>query len=81
MRRIAVFLAAALLSAPLLASHCPADMAKIDQILKTDPPADPAVLEQVKKLRAEGEELHNSGDHAESEKVLGEALGLLQSSE
>ena len=81
MRRIAVFLAAALLSTPLLASHCPADMAKIDEILKSDPPADPAVLEQVKKLRAEGEELHNSGDHAESEKVLGEALSLLQSSE
>ncbi|GLZ88095.1 hypothetical protein Pres01_41460 [Metapseudomonas resinovorans] len=81
MRRLAVFLAAALLSAPLLASHCPADMAKIDEILKSDPPADPAVLDQVKKLRAEGEELHKSGDHAESEKVLGEALNLLQSSE
>ena len=81
MRRTVVFLAAALLSVPVLASHCPADMAKIDAILKSEPPADPAVLEQVKKLRAEGEELHNSGDHAESEKVLGEALNLLQSSE
>ncbi|MFZ6049115.1 hypothetical protein ACFW0H_23720 [Pseudomonas sp. CR3202] len=81
MRRTVVFLAAALLSIPAFASHCPADMAKIDAILKSDPPADPAVLEQVKKLRAEGEELHNAGDHAESEKVLSEALNLLQSSE
>ena len=81
MRRFAVLLVAALLSAPVLASHCPQDMAKIDEILKTDPPADPAVLEQVKKLRTEGEELHKSGDHAESERVLGEALNLLQSSE
>ncbi|MBT8768716.1 hypothetical protein [Metapseudomonas boanensis] len=81
MRRLAIFLAAAVLSTPLWAAHCPADMAKIDQLLKTDPPADPTVLEEVKKLRAEGEALHKSGDHAESVKVLGEALNLLQSSE
>ncbi|MBF7730004.1 hypothetical protein [Pseudomonas sp. N040] len=81
MRRLALFLCAALLSAPLLASHCPQDMAKIDQLLKTDPPASSQILAEVKRLRAEGEELHNAGDHAESEKVLQQALDLLQSSE
>jgi len=47
MRRLALFLCAALLSAPLLAMHCPQDMAKIDELLKTDPPASPQVLAEV----------------------------------
>ena len=77
MRRLVAFLAAALLSAPLWAAHCPADMAKIDALLQSNPPSDPAVLAQVQKLRAEGEELHNSGNHGQSVEVLGEALKLL----
>lgn len=81
MRRTALFLAAALLCTPLMAMHCPQEMAKIDQLLKSDPPADPAVLAEVQRLRAEGEALHKAGDHAESVKVLEEALNLLQSSE
>lgn len=81
MRRLAVFLAAALLCTPLMAMHCPQDMAKIDQLLQSAPPADPEVLAEVKRLRAEGEALHKAGDHAESVKVLGEALSLLQASE
>lgn len=81
MYRLAAFLAAALLSAPLWATQCPADMAKIDAMLQSNPPSDPAVLAQVQELRAEGEELHNAGDHGQSEKVLGEALQLLEASE
>ena len=81
MRRIALFFCAALLSAPLLAMHCPQDMAKIDELLKTDPPSSPQVLAEVQSLRAEGEALHQAGDHAESVKVLQQALDLLQSSE
>ena len=61
--------------------HCPAEMAKIDQLLQSDPPADTEVLAEVKRLRAEGEALHKAGDHAESVKVLEEALSLLQASE
>ncbi|MNT83881.1 hypothetical protein D3C72_2238200 [compost metagenome] len=56
-------------------------MAKIDSMLQSNPPSDPAVLAQVQKLRAEGEELHNTGDHGQSVKVLGEALQLLEASE
>jgi hypothetical protein len=81
MYRLAALLAAALLSAPLWASQCPADMAKIDAMLQSNPPSDAAVLAQVQELRAEGEELHNAGDHGQSEKVLGEALQLLEASE
>ena len=61
--------------------HCPADMAKIDDLLKTDPPSDAKVLAQVQQLRAEGETLHKAGNHGESVKVLGEALQLLEASE
>ncbi|WP_439860881.1 hypothetical protein [Pseudomonas sp. MBLB4136] len=81
MRRLAVFLAAALLSVPLWAAQCPADMAKIDAMLASNPPSDAAVLAQVQKLRAEGEALHKSGDHGQSVQVLGEALQLLEASE
>ena len=81
MRRLTVFLAAALLSVPLWAAQCPADMAKIDAMLQSNPPSDPAVLAQVQQLRAEGEELHESGSHAKSVEVLGEALKLLESNQ
>lgn len=77
MRRLAVFLSTLLLSTSLWAMHCPADMAKIDAMLKSNPPSDPAVLAEVQKLRAEGEELHKAGNHSESVRVLGEALQLL----
>ncbi|MDD0844630.1 hypothetical protein [Pseudomonas sp. Gutcm_11s] len=81
MRRATLLLAALLLSTPLYAMHCPQDMAKIDQLLKTAPPADPEVLAEVQRLRAEGEQLHKAGNHSESMKVLDEALNLLQASE
>ncbi len=61
--------------------HCPQDMAKIDELLQSDPPSDPAVLAKVKELRAEGETLHKAGNHTESVRVLGEALDLLSASE
>jgi len=76
-----MFLAAALISLPLWAMHCPQDMAKIDELLQSDPPSDPAVLAKVKELRAEGETLHKAGNHTESVRVLGEALDLLSASE
>lgn len=77
MRRLTLLLASLLLSTPLWAMHCPADMAKIDEILKNDPPSDQKVLVEVRKLRAEGEALHKAGKHEESVKVLGQALQLL----
>ena len=81
MRRLATFLATTLLSTSLWAMHCPADMTKIDNLLKTAPSSDAAVLAQVQTLRAEGEALHKAGNHGESVKVLAEALKLLEASE
>ncbi len=80
MHRAIAFIAATLVSAPLWAMHCPADMAEIDQQLKDNPPSDPATLEQVQQLRAQGEAFHEAGDHAQSVQVLGEALDLLKAS-
>ena len=81
LRRLAALFTAALFSTSLWAMHCPADMAKIDALLQSSPPSDAAVLAQVQQLRAEGETLHKTGDHARSVQVLGEALELLQASE
>lgn len=81
MRRLVAFIATALLSTSLWAMHCPADMAKIDELLKTNPPSDATVLAQVQQLRTEGEALHKAGNHSQSVKVLGEALQLLDASE
>jgi hypothetical protein len=81
MHRLTAFLVTTLLSTSLWAMHCPADMAKIDQLLKTSPPSDAAVLAQVQQLRSEGEALHKTGDHSQSVKVLGEAMQLLEASE
>ena len=78
MRRLMMFVAAAVISTPLFAMHCPADMAKIDAQLKSNPPSDPAVLQNVQSLREQGEELHEAGNHAESVEVLGRALKLLE---
>jgi hypothetical protein len=81
MRRLFLLCSTLLLSTSLWAMHCPQDMAKIDELLKTDPPADAEVLAEVQRLRAEGEQLHQAGNHQESMKVLDEALNLLQASE
>ena len=63
------------------AMHCPQDMARIDELLKTNPPASAEVTAEVQRLRAEGDALHKGGDHAESMRVLKQALDLLQGSE
>lgn len=81
MRRLLLFIAATALSAPVWAMHCPMDMAKIDKQLESNPPSDPATLEKVKELRAEGEQLHKAGDHTQSLQVLEQAQALLDSAQ
>lgn len=78
MRRSLIFLTAALLSAPLLASNCPNEVRKIDQELQANPPADPAITQRVQALRDEGHELHEKGKHQEAMAKLGEAMEMLQ---
>ncbi len=66
-----------LISAPAHAFHCPADMAKIDAALATNPKLSAEQLEKVNALRAEGETLHNAGDHTQSVKVLAQTMTIL----
>jgi hypothetical protein len=58
------------------ANQCPADMASIDEALKTASLSD-ADKAKVMELRKQGEELHKAGTHDESVKVLGEAKAML----
>jgi hypothetical protein len=76
-RTFAAALLATLIASPAFAFHCPMDMAKIDAALAKNPSISAQQLAEVKKLRAEGEAFHKAGDHAQSVKVLGEAMAIL----
>ena len=71
--------AAALLvfaSAPALAGHCPADVKAIDNAL-TKANLSSSQMADVKKLRDEGEALHNAGNHKESVDTLSKAMRMI----
>lgn len=70
-------LLAAVLSSTALAFHCPADMKKIDDVLATQPALTSEQMNEVKKLRAEGEALHKAGKHQESVDTLAKAMKIL----
>lgn len=75
-----LFLTATVLVAiagPALAFHCPRDMAAIDAALAKNPDLTAEQKTEVTKLRAEGEELHNSGKHQESVDTLAKAMEIL----
>ena len=59
------------------AMHCPMDMKKIDEALAKKPEISASKLSEVKKLRAEGEKLHNAGKHQESVDTLAKAMAIL----
>ena len=76
----ATVLAAALsiaLVGPALANSCPKHMANIDKALAASPKLEPAKLDEVKKLRADGAAFHDAGKHAEAEAALGKAEAIL----
>ena len=70
-------LLAAVLSSTALAFHCPVDMKKIDDALAKQPALTSEQMEEVKKLRAEGETLHKAGKHQESLDTLAKAMKIL----
>jgi hypothetical protein len=76
MKRTTLFLALALAAAPALAHNCPNEMKAIDAALPKAKLSD-AQSAEVKKLRAEGEQLHKAGKHSESMAALGKAKGIL----
>jgi len=74
--------AAALLvfaSAPALAAHCPADVKAIDHALSKASLSD-MQMSDVKKLRDEGEALHNAGKHKEAVDTLSQAMRMILNS-
>ena len=77
-RAFALLAALSLFSATALARHCPADMKKIDEALAKKPTLTDAQMADVKKWRAEGEELHKAGKHPESEATLAKAMEVLK---
>ena len=66
----------ALAATPAFAGSCPADMRAIDAALPKAQLNDKQAAE-VKKLRAEGEQLHKAGKHSESMAALGKAKKIL----
>lgn len=65
------------LSGAAFAFQCPTDMKKIDEALATNPQLSSEQLAEVKRLRAEGEKLHQAGQHDESVKTLAKAKKIL----
>jgi len=76
-KSVSVFAVLILFSVPALAFHCPIDMKKIDAALAEGPSLEPAQLEEVKELRAEGDMLHIAGKHQQSVDALAKAMSIL----
>jgi hypothetical protein len=76
MKRLALAVALVLAAPFALAHNCPNEMKAIDAAL---PKAklDAKQAAEVKKLRADGEQLHKAGKHSESMAALGKAKGIL----
>ena len=77
MKRLALGMTLALLASIAAAHNCPNEWKAIDAAL---PKAklDAKQAEEVKKLRAEGEQLHKAGKHSESMAALGKAKKILK---
>jgi len=75
-RNILVAISLALISGTAIASSCPKHMKAIDAALP-GAKLSAAQMTEVKKLRAEGEQLHKDKKHAESVKALGKAKKIL----
>jgi hypothetical protein len=76
MKPTALALVLALAAGPAFAHNCPNEMRAIDAAL---PKAQLSAsqMDEVKKLRADGEKLHKQGKHDESMAALGKAKGIL----
>jgi hypothetical protein len=76
-RTLLAGLAFAITSSVAVAAHCPMDMKAIDEALNKNPSLSADQLSQVKKYRAEGEQLHKAGKHKESVETLAKARKIL----
>ena len=76
MKRTALFVALSLASSLAFAGSCPKEMKAIDAALP-NAKLSASQAAEVKKLRADGEQLHKDGKHADSMAALGKAKGIL----
>ena len=60
------------------AGSCPLLVKKIDNLLSQTKHLSKEQLSEIKKLRDSGHKAHKDGDHAESVKILKQALKLLE---
>lgn len=76
-KSVIIFLALFLLPSMAMAGQCPALVKKVnEQLTKSNLSAEKKA--EIVKLKDQGETLHKSGDHANSEKALNEALAKLK---
>ena len=66
-----------MLATPALAHTCPKLMAKIDAAVAANPKLTPEQAAEVERLRDQGEDLHDSGNHEQSEIALRKAMEIL----
>ena len=78
MKRLFIALAVLIgITSPAFAKHCPNDAKIIDQSMGKAMGLTKMQMTEVKALRDKGVALHKSGKHAESIKVLHEAVKIL----
>lgn len=77
-RLLAATALVALMGGPAWAGGCPKGMKAVDEALAKNPSLSGEQMTKVKMLRAQGEEQHKTGKHAESVKTLGEAIAILE---
>ena len=77
MKKYITLIALMAFSGAVLAFHCPADMKKIDAALEKKSALSAEQVNEVKKLRADGEVLHKAGKHQESVDTLAKAMKIL----
>lgn len=76
MKKLALGIALTLAASMAIAGNCPNEWKAIDAALPKSK-LNAAQTAEVKKLRAEGEQLHKAGKHSESEATLAKAKKIL----
>ena len=74
---VMILLSSFLITSYAYAGACPVLMKEVDAKLATAKELSEKQVAEIEKLRKEGEEAHNTGEHKESVKLLQEAIAKL----
>ena len=77
MKKLFISIYFLLISNAALAGSCPMLWSKIDSSINNV--ADEELKVKIQELRDAGEKAHSNGDHSKSEKLLNEAISLINS--